>query len=500
VDATVEGSHLFVVKSSFALANFDEQFYRLKEKLAERGEVIAVSPAARSDLPGTINFRILYASQLSIAEIQKETADIEDLAIVEIANNNSSTEADTTTNSRLHHQQHAESSISNSIRVDLKELDALISLTHELFRNTTIAVDLAISQLGKPHRVALAANANQIQEAFLKLETGLINLRMVSIDRVLKRAMRAGRAAARMAQKEIDFDIRGVDLRLDKHLSDAIANPLVHLVRNAVDHGIETEETRLGAGKSARGRVRIEALGNGNRIRVRVTDDGGGIDPEVVSRTAARLDLIDPDTTLDMERSLRLIFRPGFSTAPSTTNVSGRGVGLDVVETGVEQVGGEVAVWSECGWGSCFEIRLPVTFGLLRSLVVVSSENRYCIDAAQVVNSATIEACEIKELEGAEALQLENQLVPVVWMRQLLGQSKPASDNAHLSVITYQFSSDTPQSPGKRFAIVVDGIEGPEEVLVRNLGRHAGRWQGVVGATELRNGSVAIVLDVPSLL
>lgn len=243
-------------------------------------------------------------------------------------------------------------------------------------------------------------------------------------------------------------------------------------------------------------------------MRVRVMDDGRGVDPQAVSRAAIHLGIIE-DSEVDMHRSLRLIFRPGFSTLSEASAVSGRGVGLDIVETEVERVGGEVRVSSELGQHSLFEIRLPVTFSLLDSTIVRAGSNQYCLDSRQIIKAEQIAGNEIQTNDVAESLLSETGTLPLVRLREVLkvdGSSKPDSE---LSVITCELplrlAGETGElvetHKGKRLiGLVVDSVTGTEEVLVRNLGRHAGRWYGVAGATELRDGTIALVLDLPRLL
>jgi two-component system chemotaxis sensor kinase CheA len=265
-------------------------------------------------------------------------------------------------------------------------------------------------------------------------------------------------------------------------------------VRNAVDHGIESVEERTQAGKKERGTIRIEAISEGSQSRLKVMDDGRGVDPIVISAAVRRLGIVTTEGELDIERSLRLIFRPGFTTLASVSDVSGRGVGLDIVETGVEQVGGELRVSSKPGRGTTFEIRLPVTFGLVATNVVVSAGYHYCIPASQTLGIDAIDA-----VDGASGA---NRL-PQVSMRDLLGQpEEPDDSTGQLHLITCQFTDERAGMSRelKSIGIVVDRVEGPQEVLVRNLGRHAGRWYGIAGATELKDGTAALVLDLPRLL
>ncbi len=250
--------------------------------------------------------------------------------------------------------------------------------------------------------------------------------------------------------------------------------------------------------------MRIEVTSEGRQTCLRVTDNGRGVDPELVSQAAINLGVIGTDTLLDMDHSVRMIFRPGFTTLASASTISGRGVGLDVVETAVEHVGGELRVSSQSGRGSTFEIRLPSTFGLLRSTMVASGGNSFCIDNGHVLKIEVIVASQIEKSEDREALHSESGVVPVIHLRELLGQ--PADDSVStdlLHIITCEFPKkgrrDDLHRKG-RVGIVVDKVIGSEEVLVRNLGRHSSRWPGIAGATELRDGTVALVLDIPRLI
>lgn len=493
VSVVGEGSPLFVVATSFAIENFDSKFFQLKEKLAEFGEIISTAPAVDAEHPDRINFRVLYSSDAGSQAIETAVVDFSNVVLKEIARKSSARDEATSPPSPA---PGSVSSLSNFVRTDLDKLDQLISSTHELVRKTSTALEFALTQpLTNSASAELQKLSEQIRSSFMGVEDELISLRMVSVGPMLQRVMRAGRAAARLAAKEVDFEISGAELRLDKLLIEAIADALIHLVRNAVDHGIETTEERARAGKQRRGTVRIEAISEGSQSRLRITDDGRGVDPVLISEAAARLGIMEAEGPLDVEQSLRLIFRPGFTTVASVSDLSGRGVGLDVVETSVEQVGGELRVSSKFGAGTAFEIRLPVTFGLVATNVIVSAGNRYCIPAAQTLG---IDAIDV--VDGASGA---NQLRQVS-MRDLLGQpEEPEEANSQLHLITCQFTVEgagvsNPKS--KAIGIVVDRVEGPQEVLVRNLGRHAGRWYGIAGATELRDGTVALVLDLPRLL
>ena len=493
LSSVAEGSPLFVVATSFDIGNFDADFSRLKERLACFGEVISTSPAVDNEQPDKVNFRLLYAGNTDLQTVQAAVSDFAKVDFQEIvsASHNAGAPVTETPASIV---PASVSTLSNFVRTDLDRVDRLISSTHKLSRTTSTTLALAMSQLTAPVSEELHKLNKEIRSSFIGLEDQLINLRLVTLEPTLQRAVRAGRAAARLNGKEINFEIISTDIRVDKLLIEAISDPLLHLMRNAVDHGIETVDERTRAGKSPQGTVRIEAVSEGSQSRLRVTDDGRGVDPLLISAAAQRLGLFPSVVQLDMEQSLRLIFRPGFTTVPSASAISGRGVGLDVVETAVEQVGGELRVSSKPGHGTSFEIRLPVTFGLVATNVVVSNGNRYCIPAGQTLG---IDAIDL--VDGASGANQIRQ----VSMRELLGQpEEPDDSTSQLHLITCQFTEERAgtESRSRCIGIVVDQVEEPQEVLVRTLGRHAGRWYGIAGATELRNGTVALVLDLPRLL
>jgi two-component system chemotaxis sensor kinase CheA len=248
-------------------------------------------------------------------------------------------------------------------------------------------------------------------------------------------------------------------------------------------------------------------MAEGSRVRLRVKDDGRGIDTRAVTRVALERGIVERGETLTREQSLRLIFRPGFSTAASISNMSGRGVGLDVVEHGVEQVGGELRIWSEPGAGTTFEMTLPTTLALVPALVVRSAGYQYCVDAGHIIEAGLIDAHEVKRIGDQLVIRWRGTLLPLVHMRRLLAQ--PASDQGNegerVHIIISHVAGHGAQTGGdqealRRAAVAVDGWDGHHEVLVRGLGRYAARWRGIGGAAEMPGGAVALVLDLPRLL
>jgi two-component system chemotaxis sensor kinase CheA len=531
-EALGEGARAYVVLAEFNLADFDEQYKRLSESLKESGEVVATQPFVSTVGPEHVGFRIVFASAEARESLETRAAafgatldaaadegHVEDGAVMRVGRRADAREGgahDDVTGGReggvtdengvappsalAEPRPSSSGSSAPGVRMTLEELDDLISATHALFADTVGALDLALSSGGA---AGLEAYAREVRRRFFELEERLIGLRMVTLRGALLRAARAGRAAARAADRRVEFEVSGGEARLDRSLAETVADPLLHLVRNAVDHGIETGAERLAAGKPAAGRVRIEADAEGGLVLLRVSDDGRGVDSDAVARAAASAGLVAPGARITQSQALRLIFRPGFSTAERASLVSGRGVGLDVVERAVEEAGGEVRVRSERGRGTTFELRLPTTLALLPAHVFSAGGRRYCVGAGQVVEAGHAEASEVVG-EGAERrLRWRGRELPLVGMCELLGrgdavETTPVSGRVAFFVAGGRHAPEDDE--GARAAVVVDGLEGESEVLVRGLGRHAKHWRGVSGATELRDGTVALVLDLPRLL
>ncbi|HEX8846514.1 MAG TPA: ATP-binding protein [Pyrinomonadaceae bacterium] len=507
-----EGARLFAINVHFDLATFDERFRNLSDALAEDGEIISTLPGIEGALPDKIGFRIIYATKATKKELSARISAFGENSVAELtrgraveSKGDERTRADDDPLSKSA-QPGSIASLSSHVRVELAELDAIISSAHEILKETTDVLALAQS-LGdqSSERALIDERAALIRQSFVKFEEELIALRMVPVAQILERAARAGRMAARATGKEVEFETEGGHVRLDKALADGIADPLLHILRNAVDHGIERPAERGRIGKKKHGRVRLEATAAGNRVVVRVSDDGRGIDPLRITRAAVAQGLIEAGRLLTKEQCLRLIFRPGFSTAASVSSVSGRGVGLDVVERAVEQAGGELRVFSEQGAGTTFELVLPTTLALLPSLVVHSAGHRYCIDASHILETGFMAATDVERNLNAGEINWRGARLPLVQMRGLLAQQpfdlKAVETSLPVIIVTRSIRRSEPEENGAgRAAIVVDGVDGQTEALVRGLGRYASRWRGISGATELQDGTLALVLDLPRLL
>ncbi|MBV9960317.1 MAG: Hpt domain-containing protein [Acidobacteria bacterium] len=365
-EALSEGAHPFIVEVNFDLMSFDERFRDLSDALGVGGELISTLPGMEAAAPDQINFRIVYATEQTTDELTARLEPFGDVKLTEVvAVQVDESRAVADVDAAEEDQNFAPATIkplTTLVRVELTELDEIIAAARELNAETMSALSLAFKQEPPPGSVRdeLELRRESVRRRFAALEESLVGLRLVPLAQTLRRAVRAGEMTARAVGREIDFEIAGGDVQLDKSLCDAIADPLLHLLRNAVAHGIESPEERAAAGKPARGRISLTATAAEGGVCLRLSDDGRGVDTQLVAQAARERGLISQAADISSEEALRLIFAPGFSTAASVSNVSGRGVGLDVVARAIEQAGGRIRLRSSLGAGTTFELLLPL--------------------------------------------------------------------------------------------------------------------------------------------
>jgi two-component system chemotaxis sensor kinase CheA len=319
--------------------------------------------------------------------------------------------------------------------------------------------------------------------------------RMVPVWQIFDRFPRLVRDASRSLGKRIEFTIEGKDIELDRSMLDEIGDPIVHLLRNAIDHGIETPEERSAAGKAAAGKLRLSAERDRSAVMIRVSDDGRGIDRERVLARAKLGGLIDSSkTSLSDDELLRLIARPGFSTAEKVTDLSGRGVGIDAVYTRVRALGGAVDIRSQPGLGTTATLRLPLTLAIVRALLARAADEVYAIPLTHVSETVELQQAALRTLQGREVLVLRSDVLPVLRLRALVGLSRReavVAGQPHEQVVIIDL-------PDRRIGLVVDELAGQQEIVVKQFDGVKDGLSFFGGATILGNGSPALIVDVSS--
>ena len=377
----------------------------------------------------------------------------------------------------------------HTVRVDVRRLDALVNLVGELVlarnRLKTLRPGLQDEQLDR----AVTA----LDTVTARLQGAVMAARMQPVSRVFTRFPKLARDVARQLDKQVELVVDGAETELDRNLVEALADPLVHLVRNAIDHGIEMPHVRRAAGKPEQGRVRLAAQQEGDHVAIEVSDDGGGIDPDGIRRSAVRKGLIDSEAAarLSEDECLSLLFLPGFSTRTEVSDLSGRGVGMDVVQSKIRELSGQVQIQSEVGKGSRFIIRVPLTLAILPTLLVELEDDVYALPLVRVLEVVTHDEQQLLWMDGQKILDLRERPLPVLSLREWLGLGKGGEDATRGVVL---------QAGEQRFCLLVDRVVGREEVVIKALPRSLRGLPGYAGASLVGDGRMAMILDVDALL
>ncbi|GAA5785982.1 chemotaxis protein CheA [Chitiniphilus shinanonensis] len=391
-------------------------------------------------------------------------------------------------------QQLASSTQETTIRIDTNRLDQVLNLSGEIGltknRLTTLRADVMSGKMDTPTLKALDEAISQLDLLVSDLQNAVMKTRMQPIGRLFQKYPRLARDLARQLGKDVELVITGEETELDKTMIEDLNDPLVHLVRNAVDHGVETPAERIAAGKPAKAVVELSATQVGDHILIEITDDGRGMRPDVLRKKAIEKGVIDIETanSMDDKQSLHLVFLPGFSTKDQISNVSGRGVGMDVVKTNIQKLNGRIDIQSQAGEGSRFSISLPLTLAILPVLVVKTCDQPFAVPLAMVREIIPIRTDQVQEVSGRATIVVRDEILPVKSLAALIGWEE--TQIPQFGVLM--------QSAEHSFILAVDSFVGRDDVVIKPLQNI--RPRGVAGATLSGDGSVVLVLDMEDLL
>lgn len=379
-----------------------------------------------------------------------------------------------------------------SVRVDIEKLDTLLNLVGELVINK-----VRLGQIGTTHRLTeLTETLEQMDRVTTDLQTVVMKVRMVPVGQVFNRFPRMVRDLAKELDKDINLTIEGEETELDRTVIDEIGDPLMHLLRNSLDHGVEHPDEREAKGKPRTGEVGLIARHEGNNVVIMVTDDGSGIDAEVIRRKAVEKGMISQDEAdnLSDADAVRLIFLPGFSTAEKITDVSGRGVGMDVVRSKIESLGGHVDVETKIDEGSVFKIKLPLTLAIIQALLVRVEQEMYAIPLGSIDRTINITQEDIKTVQNKEVIVLRGQIIPIIRLGDVLNVPREeGEEHDDIFVVVVHIGE-------RKAGIVVDTLIGQQEIVIKTLGKLLAGLKVISGATVLGDGRVALILDVSALM
>jgi two-component system, chemotaxis family, sensor kinase CheA len=507
-----KGLALLRVKVSFPLDRFDRDLAALNARLKNLGEVVSTLPAADARDPQSIAFELLFASREPAATITREAgsgAGVEPIPVrpgaappapppspAPLAG------AAASGPSALPEAGPGEAvslrSASQSVRVDIHKLDRLMNVVGELVLIRSSLEAQVERQKGEGGDPALAGElqhlSRSLERKLAELQAGILEVRMVPLDQVFDKLARMVRKLAREVGKEVELVVAGGDVELDKLIVEELSDPLMHLIRNSIDHGIEPREVRRRAGKPEVGRVRLVATQRGNHVQIVVEDDGAGLDEERIRQVAVQRGLATAEALADLSRRelLNLVFTPGFSTASKVTALSGRGVGLDVVKTNIAELSGIIDLSTTRGLGTRFEITLPVTLAILRALVVSVAGRIYAVPLNSVLEILEVQADELRTLSTREVISVRGSTLPILRLGTFF-HLEGARQRERLFVVVVGLAQE-------RLGMAVDELVGQQDIVVKPLGRALSGVRGIAGATDLGNRRTVLVLDVGAII
>lgn len=386
--------------------------------------------------------------------------------------------------------------VNRSVRVDLEKLDDLMNLVSELIiaKNGLVSINNT-DEAAKQNNSAFNEQIEYLERITTNLHTSVMKVRMMPLESVVNRFPRMIRDLSKKLDKKMELYISGEETELDRTVIDEIGDPLMHLLRNAADHGLETNEERVALGKPETGSIILNAFQEGNNVVIEVKDDGKGIDAEKIRAKAIAKGTITAEQGEAMtdKEIIDLLFRPSFSTAEKISDVSGRGVGLDVVKTKIESLGGTVEVRTTLGQGSNFIIRLPLTLAIIQSLMVELGNEKYAIPLGSIQTIEDIPVSDVKYVQTKEVINLRGTVIPLIRLNQVLDVESAKAQDENLTVVIV--------TKGDKLAgFVVDNLIGQQEIVIKSIGKYINNSKMISGATILGDGEVALILDVNTLV
>lgn len=381
-----------------------------------------------------------------------------------------------------------------TVRVDIEKLDVLMNLVSELIIAKNSLVSASAQNAGESN-VAVDSQIEYLENVTTSLHESVMKVRMVPIESVVNKFPRMIRDLTKKLNKKMELHMSGEETELDRTVVDEIGDPLMHLLRNSADHGLESAEVRKERGKPEVGSIYLDAYQDGNNVVIEVRDDGNGIDVENVRNKAIERGTITPEQALNMtdKEVIDLLFLPSFSTAKEVTDVSGRGVGLDVVKSKIEMLGGEVEVKTKLGEGSTWTIRLPLTLAIIQALMVEVGGEKYAISLNSVTTLENIAPSDVKLVQSEEVIHLRGSVIPLIRLNEVLDieSTRKEGDNMIVAIV---------KKGDKLAGLVVDGLMGQQEIVIKSLGKFIGKSRIISGATILGDGEVALILDANVLI
>ena len=524
-----KGVALWKVRAVFGLDDFDQRLASLNGLLKPLGEVISTLPSSQPGDEASIAFDLIFGSGRPRDEIERTVASLATVApltqkqmkapppkepeftpaprkpaplfIQDVSSPELQPYQQSSSPSGV--MQGAEPSLrslAQTVRVDISRLDSLMNTIGELLtvranihRLAEVARQSGSTPLPKLWAQELQKESRALERKLDELQNGVLDVRMVPLVQVFDKLARLMRRLVRQSGKDVHFEVSGGDVELDKLIVEELSDPLMHLLRNALDHGIEIPERRIEQGKDARGVIRLKAQQLGNQVQIEVGDDGSGMDETRIRQVAIERGLVTREATEELERRdlLNLVFLPGFSTRSDVSELSGRGVGLDVVKTNLSRLSGLIDIESKRGEGTRFVLTLPLTLAIIRALVVAVGDRTFAVPLNSVTEIVSVRPAELRTIERREVIDVRGQTLPFVRLSRIFNLRESTADRYFVVIIGLA---------QERFGLAVDALLGQEDIVTKPLGGRLKGVPGIAGATELGDRRAVLVLDVGALV
>ena len=523
-DNLAKGRTIFNIHTSFDLTTFDTELSAVTDILKGCGEVISTLPSVGVYLETNIDFEILFGSKRSLDElktaVERDSVTVSQLGSSVVPEVLAATISPDTNippviagqpsvaaTSKL--QAPADSpaplyddaalsakSMSRTVRVDIGKLDELMNIVGELvLANSAIAgVTTRMRNEGfSCLAIELGKAAKGLERKLSDLQKGVMEIRMIPIGQLYEKMSRIVRKISREQGKRVDLKFFGADTELDKLIVEDISDPMMHIIRNAIDHGIESQDVRTAQGKNEKGTIRISSYQKGNHVVIEIEDDGGGIDVEKVKNKALQKGLVSDVSTVSDRDAIDFIFLPGFSTNETVSEVSGRGVGMDVVKNNISAVSGMVDIETRKGEGSRFIITLPITLAIIKVLIIRCSGRTYALPITSVLESLLMTDKDIMTVERKEVIQLRESTLPLLRLEQYFDIHRSDEPTKEFYVVVVGVAE-------KRLGIAVDDLICQQDIVIKPLGESFKRFRGVSGAADLGDQRTILVLDIGGII
>jgi len=488
-----DGKGVYLAKAVFSLDIFDTALESMTKIIKTMGELISTLPTSSNVPDGSIGFNLMFGSLRPLDELKKEiNFEIEVLSAPKISAPVPA--AVPAADSQKIQDTHLKST-STTVRVDIEKLDRILNTIGELTLTKGAVKRIGTELIDYYGQTSLVYDIHKVsltlERRLAELQDQVLEIRMVPIGQIFARLSQIVRRYSREIGKQIDLHLYGEDTELDKFLAEEIVDPLMHLIRNAIDHGIEMPEERKAMGKKEQGTITLRAYQKGNHVVVEVKDDGSGVSLEKVRKKAIEKGLIDDDVELDDKEIINFIFAPGFSTKDVASEMSGRGVGMDVVKEKLSALGGFADIETKTNVGTTFMVTLPITLAIIKALIVRVGAEKFAVPLTSMSETLIVNHKDIQTIEWKEVIYLRGEMLPMIRVSTYFGLTGDQNERSFAVVVGFG---------ERKVGLLIDELFGQHEIVIKTLGEYLKKLKGFAGAAEIGKHEVILVLDIESLI